>query len=262
MAFFRADFMSQELGMHTSANIMIPDGMDNRKLKVLYLLHGLSDNCSCWNRLTSVERYAREYHLAVIMPEVQRSFYTDMKHGMKYFSYITKELPRFVHSMFNLPVSREKTYVAGLSMGGYGALKCALTYPNRYAACAAFSSCCDMQYNVDSQRISNTSTAELMGVFGMDLQIGKENDLFALAQKCARAKEQPVFYMSCGTLDSLLHQNHELRDHMRGLGLDLNYEEWEDDHTWRFWDASLQRAFAYFFGEKTGGVATPLSDGR
>lgn len=248
--------------MHTSANIMVPDEMDNRKLKVLYLLHGLSDNCSNWMRQTNIERYAREYNMAVIMPEVQRSFYTDMKHGIKYFSYVTKELPQFVHSMFNLPLSRDKTYVAGLSMGGYGALKCAMTYPSRYAACAAFSSCCDMQYNIDEKLVWSTTDEELMGVFGFDLKIGKENDLFALAEKCARAKQQPAFYISCGTLDILLHQNHELRDHMRSLGLDVTYEEWEDDHTWRFWDASLQRAFACLFGEKTGGVATPLSDGK
>lgn len=262
MAFFRADFMSQELCMHTSANIIIPDGIDNRKLRVLYLLHGLSDNCSNWVRQTSIERYATEYNMAVVMPEVQRSFYTDMKYGIKYFSYITRELPRFVHSMFNLPTAREQSFIMGLSMGGYGALKSALTYPTHYAGCAAFSSCCDMQQTIDEKVIWSNAAGELIGIFGPDLKVERKDDLFALADKCAKTGKQPMLYMSCGTSDFLLSQNRKLRDHMRGLGIELTYEEWEGDHTWLFWDTSLQRAFSCFFGEKVNGVKTPLSDGK
>lgn len=247
MAHFRADFFSEELRMHTSANIVIPEGKDNRTLPVIYLLHGLSDNCSNWLRRTNVEQYAAEYNAAVIMPEVQRSFYTDMQYGVNYFSYVSKGLPQFVHSMFNLPVSREKSFVAGLSMGGYGALKCALTYPKKYAACGAFSSACDMQYNVDERYINSADLNELKAVFGDELLLGPKNDLFALTQKCAKSPVTPRFYMSCGTLDTLLPQNHKLRDCMQTAGLDVTYEEWEDDHTWQFWDASIKKALAFFF---------------
>ena len=97
MSFFRGDFFSEELGMQTGIHVIIPDAAKNSDLRVLYLLHGLSDNCSNWIRNTSIERYAVEYNTAVIIPEVQRSFYTDMKYGLNYFSYVADELLSLIH---------------------------------------------------------------------------------------------------------------------------------------------------------------------
>lgn len=96
---------------------------------MLYLLHGLSDNHSCWLRRTAVDRYAEEYGIAVVMPEVQRSFYCDMAHGPAYFTYIADELPQICQRLFRLSDKREDTFIAGNSMGGYGALKAALSRP-------------------------------------------------------------------------------------------------------------------------------------
>ena len=259
MAFFRGDFTSQVMQMVTTIHVVMPEYIDKKDTRVLYLLHGLSDNCSNWFRLTSLERYANEYKIAVVVPEVQRSMYTNMKYGLRYFDYVSEELPRFISQMFGVPNDREHRFVAGLSMGGYGALKCALTYPERYAGCAAFSSACDIQELVHGP-LGEARKDENRAIYGEKLEIPEEDDLFFLAEQCSKQKEQPCFLMTCGDQDILLPQNHKLRDRMQELGFDLRYEEWEGDHTWMFWDTSLQLALSYLMGEKLGGNPTPLAE--
>ena len=80
--------------------------MDGGKLKVLWLLHGLSDDNTAWCRNTSIERYVENKNICVIMPAVDRSFYSDMAYGNKYYSYISAELPKMMKSM--LPISMKK----------------------------------------------------------------------------------------------------------------------------------------------------------
>ena len=145
MTYLRCDFSSKSLEMCTSFIALLPEDVPLGDAPVIYLLHGLSDNCTGWTRLTGVERYAREHNAAVIMPEVQRSFYADMALGLRYFTYISQELPAFCRRTFGLSAARERNFVMGLSMGGYGALKCALTAPERYAGCGAFSSVTDIR---------------------------------------------------------------------------------------------------------------------
>ncbi|MFZ2539881.1 MAG: alpha/beta hydrolase family protein [Oscillospiraceae bacterium] len=247
MAVFRGDFASNMLGMNTSVSVIIPDAKPNCEMNVVYLLHGLSDNCSGWTRMTSIERYAIESNCIVVMPEVQRSFYADMKYGVKYFSYIAVELPAIMHKLFNVSIKRENTFIAGLSMGGYGALKCAFTFPEKYAGCAAFSSACDMQFNINENYISTLEIGELKAVYGNDLKIGDENDLFVLSTKANSSELKPRIMMTCGTQDFLYEQNVRMKAHIEALDFEYKYEEWEDEHTWRFWDASIQLAFDFFF---------------
>ena len=129
MAFLNCEVFSKTLNMATALRVILPDEGELGAANTVYLLHGLSDNSSGWTRYTAVEQYARERGLAVVMPEVQRSFYADMAAGLDYFGYVAVELPAMCERMFGLPHERTKRYVMGLSMGGYGALKCALTYP-------------------------------------------------------------------------------------------------------------------------------------
>jgi S-formylglutathione hydrolase FrmB len=154
MALLHCDFFSDVLGLSTSMTVILPQattrqiGMSGAVRAdahpTLYLLHGMSDDHTIWVRRTSIERYVAPLGLAVVMPAVHRSFYTDMAHGANYWTFISEELPLLARSFFPLATSREANFVAGLSMGGYGAFKLALTYPDRFAAAASLSGVLDL----------------------------------------------------------------------------------------------------------------------
>ena len=118
MAHLHCDFGSECLKMNTAINVVLPEKTDLRTVRVVYLFHGLMDNCSGWYRYSSVERYARLHNVALVTPEVQRSFYTDMALGVDYFRYVSRELPEVCRGFFGFSPEREKNYVMGLSMGG------------------------------------------------------------------------------------------------------------------------------------------------
>ena len=126
MAFLKCTHYAKTLSMNRDFYAVIPEN-GKAPYKTVYLLHGLSDNATCWSRYTSCERYAKANELALIMPDGDRSFYTDMKKGFKYYSYITEELITQCERLFPaLSPKKEDRFIAGLSMGGYGAIKAAL----------------------------------------------------------------------------------------------------------------------------------------
>src|SRR3954463_9147117 len=155
MAHLRCDFFSEALSLSTTMTVILPQqtstqiGMTSRHQDglppVLYLLHGLSDDDSIWLRRTSIERYVAPLGLAVVMPQVHRSFYTDEAVGGRYWTFVSEELPDLVATFFRLSARREDTFVAGLSMGGYGALRGALRHPARSPAAASLSGAVDVE---------------------------------------------------------------------------------------------------------------------
>lgn len=245
MARIRCDFRSEELDMGTSMTVFLPENLNANSVDVVYLLHGLADNCTGWSRYTSVERYARAHNVAVVMPEVQRSFYSNMKFGLSYFDFIHTELPVLCSRLFNLTDKREKRYIMGLSMGGYGALKCVLNSPLRYAGCAAFSAVTDIEAAVkecDGQRRS-----EYKAMFGEELFIPGDCNLFDML-KSQRSDQLPRFYLACGRQDGLLGQNEKFVDLAVRKGASCKFETWDGLHDWNFWDMAVKRAFDFFFG--------------
>ena len=128
---------------------------------MLYLLHGLSDDHTAWLRYTSIERYATARGLAVVMPAVHRSFYADEAHGHAYWQFVSEELPRIVAAFFRLSERPEDTFVAGLSMGGYGALKLGLHHPERFAAVASLSGAVDVRGPAAARRAGRDRAAGL-----------------------------------------------------------------------------------------------------
>jgi S-formylglutathione hydrolase FrmB len=145
MALLRIDHVPETVKVNLPLNLIIPDPGRMRSLpvagrKVLYLLHGLSDDGSAWQRYTAIETIAGLYGLVVVMPSVGRSFYTDQPNGQGYFTYLTDELPRYLKQIFGLSPRREDTLIAGNSMGGYGAFKAAFHHPELYSAAASLSS--------------------------------------------------------------------------------------------------------------------------
>ncbi len=246
MAYFRCDFKSEALDMNTSMVVLIPDEIEDVKsAKVVYLLHGLSDNCTGWTRYTSVERYARAYGVVVVMPEVQRSFYTDMKYGIKYFTFIHEELPRICNKFFCLSTSPKESYIMGLSMGGYGTLKCVLNSPKRYAGAAAFSAVTDIRkWFVRAETYGYENEPEAL--FGYALEVPIEADLFAIVKQ-VESSDLPKLYMACGKDDELLSDSEEMVKVLETKNADFIYETWEGIHDWKFWDDAIRRAFKCFF---------------
>ena len=241
MAHIRCDFSSEYLKMATSLIAILPEQLNISQIPVVYLLHGLTDNCTGWSRYTAVERYAREHGAAVIMPEVQRSYYTDMAAGLSYYSFIQDELPAICQRLFGVSALREKNYIMGLSMGGYGALKCALNMPHRYAGCASFSAVADISARV--QQIVPAERMEFQAILGAGLDIPEKGELFALVQG-AEVERLPRFFMTCGDQDEFLEGNRRLATLMEARGAQVEFRHWDDGHTWTFWDRSVEMAMA------------------
>ncbi len=243
MAYLRCDFHSNRLGMQTSFIALLPETGVPAEAPVVYLLHGLTDNCTGWTRYTSVERYARERGAAVIMPEVQRSFYTDMAQGPQYLRFVREELPRFCQRTFGLSAAREKNYVMGLSMGGYGALKCVLTAPQQYAGCAAFSSVTDVAAR--NRQAHLLSDGEFAATFGRPGRLSERDDLFILAEDADVAALPPI-YMTCGEQDQLFMDNRRFAAALSARGAEITFEHWPGEHSWALWDRSIEQAMKGF----------------
>jgi putative tributyrin esterase len=253
-------FFSETLGMLSSMDVLLPkrtlaETKTKRapKYRTLYLLHGHSDDHTAWQRFTSIERYVEGLNLAVVMPAVHLSFYNDMAHGLKYWQFISEEVPALVHDMFPLSSARKDNFVAGLSMGGYGAFKMAFTYPERYAAAASLSGAVDIR---DVVRVSKSDPGntkawlqEMRTVFGDLSKVpGSKHDLFTLAKRAAKGSVKPRLYQCCGTEDFLYEDNVRFRDAVRKLPLNLTYEEGPGEHNWAYWDKMIQRVLAWMFG--------------
>ena len=137
MAVVNITFRSEQLKRNTQVCLCLPDSirMNNRAIsdrKVLWLLHGLSEDNTSWLSYSNIAYYAMKGDFIVIMPAGDRSMYCDNINGQNYFKFIADELPGYFHQIFGISNEREKNYIAGLSMGGLGAAKIALTYPERY----------------------------------------------------------------------------------------------------------------------------------
>lgn len=275
MALIQCDFFSEALGLSCSMNVILPQatrrqiGMEGREAKAsgfaghptLYLLHGLSDDHSIWLRRTSIERYVAPLGLAVVMPAVHRSWYTDMARGLRYWTFISEELPALARSFFGLSARREDNFVAGLSMGGYGAFKLALRKPEMFAAAASLSGALDMANRITERAEDDAWRVELENVFG-DLSAfqGSDNDTVHLAEELARSdRPRPKLWACCGTKDFLIEHNRVFRDRATRAGLDLHYEEDEGyEHEWGYWDLTIQRVLKWLpLGQPTsaGGSA-------
>ncbi|HCS72636.1 MAG TPA: esterase [Clostridiales bacterium] len=259
MAFIQCDFSSEVLGLDCSMNVILPQqttgqiGMESRVLgkkhPTLYLLHGLSDDHTTWMRRTSIERYVAPLGLAVVMPAVHRSFYTDMAIGYRYWTFISEEVPAVARSFFPLSDKREDNFVAGLSMGGYGAFKMALSCPDKFAAGASLSGALDV-----AQLSSMNESLESRNIVGDWRNIpGSNNDLFHLAEKAAGSDgPKPKLFQCVGTEDYLYEDNIRFRDFVQELDFDFIYEEGPGTHTWDYWDKMIQRVLEWLPLDRNG----------
>lgn len=241
MALLEYCFRSEILGHHVMANIILPecDPLEDG-FPVLWLLHGLSDNHRSWCRSSNIEKYAEKTGLAIIMPDVYRSFYTNMQSGQRYWDFISEEIPYVMRRTFRLSERRQDNFAAGLSMGGYGAFKLGLHFPERYAAVCSLSGALDIKSH--AQNTDAVLYPELRNVFGSDEDIEKNGcNLIALVNEIDAPEKYPRFYQACGTEDFLYMDNQNFLSAADAVGLEIVYEEGPGDHNWIFWDAYIQK---------------------
>jgi len=268
VALLDCKFYSESLKISTSMVVILPQNTETQigqknsaaagRHRTLYLLHGLSDDETIWTRRTSIERYVAPLGLAVVMPAVNRSFYTDMKNGGAYETFVADELPRIARSFFPLSDRREDTFVAGLSMGGYGAFKLALNYPERFAAAASLSGALDVVQHSSEAGLQERPDVgpDFDSIFGEERALtGTRHDLFGLLDTHAReGTKLPRLFACCGEEDSLFSRNVAFRDHAASLGVDLT---WRSDpgfaHTWDYWDLRIQSVLEWIFADEAVG---------
>ena len=253
MALFHLVYFSKVLGVQTPVDVIIPEGKqgigvdaagEEQLPAVLYLLHGYSDDQTIWQRRTSVERYAASRNLAIVMPGVNHSFYCNELYGERYWDFVSQELPMMMHRFFRLSDRPEDTFVAGLSMGGYGAMKLALNQPERFAAAASFSGA------VDIAASSETRLANWKRITGGKSIKGTDCDLFHMMKVNAEAEHKPRLYVSCGTADFLYGHHTKFVPALKKHGWDVtHYEEPEASHTWSFWDQEIRKFIHFCFEE-------------
>ena len=266
MALIHIGFFSEVMGMCMSCDVILPQysrsliGMKTSEAagpkKVLYLLHGASDDHTIWQRRTSIERYAAPLGLAVVMPAAHLSSYADMAHGQKFYTYISEELPRKMREFFGFSDKREDNYIAGLSMGGAGCLKIGIANPDKFSAIGCFSAGASNARKANSAN-PRFAKRQLM-IYGDRKLEGTEEDTLGNAKKLVEAGGPfPRIYHACGDEDFLKENAHATRDFFMGLKdnpFDYVYEENPGAHTWEFWDEHVQHFLKYLNLEKTEGV--------
>lgn len=257
MAFFQVNFFSPSLCFNTDICVFVPTPnsdeilnhkksdyfKDGAKFQTLYLLHGAYGDYTDWFRLTGIERYAQEHKLAVVMPSASNSFYQNMYKGSAYLTYLLEEISEFVTKLFPLSKKRENTFVAGLSMGGYGALRLAFQKPEQFAACATLSGAVDIAaVKRDTDKGTIDGPFCWNAIFENTEPEGTQADIFELIKRDKEAGlPLPKVFQSCGTEDFIYPINVEGKKAFEKAGIDLTYEEHPGIHDWDYWDTHIRR---------------------
>ena len=242
MAFAQLHWHSRTLGKQTTTWVLVPDE-GTPPFPTFYLLHGLSDDQTMWMRRTRVERHVAGRPLVVVMPDGGRGFYTNHHDGgPQWATHVGVELPAMVERTFPARASRDGRFIGGLSMGGYGALRVALGYPDRFASANSHSGA------VLGPRRRNDvpPSAEYRAVVGPGSGVaGTENDLALLARRAKDGGLLPRLRVDCGVDDFLLDDNRTFNRQLVDAGIDHQYVEFPGGHTWDYWDEHVREAIEF-----------------
>lgn len=258
MALLQVNFMSKSLMREVPIMVVLPvdranlPGMSeitesgNNPFKTLYLLHGMFGNYTDWVSETRIRRLAEERNLAIVMPSGENSFYLDQPDfGNFYGEFIGKELVDITRKIFPLSTKREDTFIAGLSMGGYGAIRNGLKYHETFGYIAGLSSALILERMLDE---SFQEIAYEKSCFGnpQEAILSDKNPKVLVKNIKEKMKEDPSvhfpkMYMACGTEDDLVSTNRDFRDFLMENNVDLTYEEGPGEHNWEFWDTYIEK---------------------
>ena len=244
MGFFQGSFYSEALKRNTHLSVYKPIGF-RAESKVIVFLHGIADNDHSWITLTSACRLAEQTNTALVFADCNRSFYINTYYGARYHDYINQELPKAIHFFFNLPNEKERLYIAGNSMGGYGALRAYLQPNSCYGAVIAFSPVTNLRQCYDQLLPPDLSLPnEPEGLFGPCLIDAPENDLFDLLKQ--KAEEDLNITIYCGAEDFLKVGIDAFHRHMEDNNVKHKYVVDAGEHNWSYWDRAVVHLFNQF----------------
>ena len=255
----RGDFSSKVLSMSTNIQVFAPDS-GSGPYRIVYLLHGMHGNQGTWLDNTMLPVFAKNYNAIFVMPEVNRSFYLNLKYGRKYYTYVSEELPQVCRKFFNISDKREDTAVMGCSMGGFGSLYLALSKTEQYSFCGAISSACLSTKHIleairnhpggpwpQSIPDADEIVSDLKSFYGEDLEYNYDYDMLERVKKFPAGKQKPVVYAACGLEDDLRPDSLSLCKVMKDTDFDFTYEEWTGDHDWQFFNDALIKSIDLWY---------------
>jgi len=256
MAQIQVNFFSRSLSRQVTINAIIPADRfifppnaekPAKPFKTMYLLHGIFGNYTDWASCTRIQEWASEKNLAVIMPSADNSFYVDNPDkGDMYGEFIGKELVEITRDLFHLSHKREDTFIAGLSMGGFGAIRNGLKYSETFGYIAGLSAALVLDHAV----VSNNDTPTLIGrrsyfqsVFGdLDKLLASDiNPEVLLTSLKQSGKPIPKMYICCGTEDNLIETNQKLHKFLQDNGIEHIYIEDTGAHDWDYWNLHIKK---------------------
>ena len=253
MALGQFDFYSNSLRRAVSFNILLPNDCAtqgnvhyNRKMKTLYLLHGYSGNNKSWLLSSFIEELSCRYNMAVVFPNGENCFYIDGQGvGSAYCNYVGEELVEYTRKVFGLSKDKEDTYIAGLSMGGFGAIHVGLAYPDTFGGIVGLSSAL-IVHNIAGKKEGFADPIAdyhyYHTVFGdLDQLVESSNNPeFQIMELQKASREIPAIYMACGTEDFLLEENRLFHRFLINHRVPVTYIESPGAHDWKFWNHYLE----------------------
>ena len=277
MALIHLDFESQYLGSNQDVYIIMPDKprkltpqqFYDRKVKypVLWLLHGTFGGYSDWIRKSNIELYACEKDLIVIMPGVGNSSYEAWNNftlGYDSEKYIVDELMPLVYNWLPASDRREDNFIAGLSMGGGGALKFAMNYPDRFEACASLSCIPRKPSRAELEKLWDMNIRDILAdeklkakylrqyntlkkYESVDEYLSSSSNLYGLVTKALKSGRHPRLMFACGSDDPLFKKEYsQFKEYCDRKGYDIEWHLAPGSHEWRVWDRDIQLTLKFF----------------
>ena len=251
MVLFRGDVKCKSLQRRTSISVILPaDNLHFLKdmeeivpqpYKILYLLHGLYGSDDIFLANTSIQKFAEDNGIAVVIPSGENSFYVDHEKSHRFYGeYIGQELLDITRNIFPLSDKREDTFIAGFSMGGYGAIRNGLKYSQNFAKIGMISSALItddiVNYTSDDNVLRSREFYE--SIFGnLDELKGSDMDPKALVENC---DDVPDIFMACGEDDFLLDKNIDFYEFLNSKNIDCEFIQAPGEHTWEFCDKFIK----------------------
>jgi putative tributyrin esterase len=260
MAFLQVNFFSKSLKRLVTFNAFVPletfevpgqEKVERGPMKVLHLLHGYTGNHTDWACGSRIQELSQRYNIAVFMPSGENNFYLDdTDKGELHGEFVGNELVEFTRKMFPISNKREDTFIGGLSMGGYGAIRNGLKYSHNFGRIIALSSAL-IAYNIAGiPKDFKDGVADYKyysRVFGdLDTLLGSDREPEGLVHQLKSKKADiPMIYMACGTEDFLLNENRRYHNFLVSENIEHAYVEGPGVHDWNFWNEYIEKALEW-----------------